>query len=45
MNFSTFSKSSLIAYIRYFRMMLQCKDDKNLSNFLEECKEELNSRE
>lgn len=44
MNFSTFSKSSLIAYIKYFKMMLSCKEDKNVMNFLEDCKEELNKR-
>lgn len=44
MNFSTFPESSLIAYIKYFTMMLCHKEDKNVIKFLEDCKEELNKR-
>lgn len=44
MNFSTFSKSSLIAYLKYFTTMLCHKEDKNVINFLEDCKKELSKR-
>ena len=44
MNFSTFSKSSLIAYLKYFTTMLCHKEDKNVINFLEDCRKELNKR-
>lgn len=44
MNFSMFSKSSLIAYLKYFTTMLCHKEDKNVINFLEDCKKELSKR-
>lgn len=44
MHFSNFSKSSLIAYLRYFKTMLACREDKNLDLFLQQCKEELEKR-
>lgn len=44
MYFSNLSKSSLIAYANYFKLMLKCRNDQNLSLFLEQCKEELDKR-
>lgn len=44
MDFSTFSKYSLITYKKYFEILLARKDNQNLRTFLEQCKEELNKR-
>lgn len=44
MDFSTFSKYSLITYKKYFEMLLMKKENQNLKTFLEQCKEELNKR-
>lgn len=45
MNFSSFPKSSLIAYIKYFKMILTYKENKNIISFLEDCEKELSKRE
>ena len=38
MNFNHMPKQSLIAYKRYFEMLLKIKENDNLRTFLEQCK-------
>lgn len=33
-----------MAYIKYFTMMLSCKEDKNVISFLKDCKKEFDKR-
>ena len=44
MNFNHFSNSTLIAYIHYFKMILNYGEDKNISKFLMDCEQELKRR-
>ena len=44
MDFHYLSKSALIAYERYYTLLLNIKDNDNLKTFLNECKIELKNR-